>query len=317
MITVGKRCAVRLFFSALISFLFIFPAPDFALPTEMVKDNSCVNCHRTLDEERLKLPVALWAGSVHAEVGNTCDTCHGGDPKVATVEAMSKDAGYLGAPEEDETVAFCGKCHQELAGRFLTSQHGSLEALTCINCHGTHTIKRISTEIINRDRCTECHEFDEPQKLLTTLRSLHENFTVTKNRLKDIKSLPTLRIDAELDKTRKKLRQVRMITHTFDIPLIQEEADSIEKRLKKTALEIDRLYDMEKQRKLLGFIAVPIFILLDGTKERYTARPPRILAAQRARRSGRGVTSLERCSPIGGAGRGPGASVCLPRSHRD
>ena len=262
MITVDKECAERLFFSALISVLLIFPAPGLAESAKTETENSCINCHRTLDDDRLKLPVALWSGSVHAEVGNTCNTCHGGDPADATVDSMSKEAGFLAVPKEDETVAFCGKCHQELAGRFLTSQHGTLEVITCLYCHGTHAIKRISVDIINRDRCMECHEYDKPEKLLTILRSLHENFTVVKNRLKIITGLPTLRIDSELDRTRKKLRQVRMIAHTFDIPLIQEEAGSIEKRLQKTALEIDRLYGMEKQRKLLGFIAVPIFILL-------------------------------------------------------
>lgn len=254
--------AERLFFSALISFIFIFPAPGFALSTEAAKENSCINCHQTLDDERLKNPVSLWSGSVHAEVGNSCDTCHGGNPEVATVDAMSKDAGFLAVPKEDETVAFCGKCHQELAGRYMDSLHGMLEMLTCINCHGTHAIKRISVDIINRDRCMECHDYEEPEKLLNILRSLHENFNSSKNRLKKITSLPTLRIDLELDKTRKKLRQVRMISHTFDIPLIQDEADSIEKRLKKTSLEIDRLHAMEETRKLLGLVAVPIFILL-------------------------------------------------------
>ena len=262
MIKIEREYAERLFFVALISFLLIFPATGFALSTNAVKENSCVNCHRTLDDERLKNPVSLWSGSVHAEVGNTCDTCHGGNPEVATVDAMSKDAGFLAVPKEDETVDFCGKCHQELADRYLTSLHGMLEMLTCINCHGTHTIKRISVDIINRDRCMECHDYDEPEQLLNILSSLHENFNRLKNRIKKITSLPTLRIDSELDKTRKKLRQVRMISHTFDIPLIQDEAGSTEKRLKKTSLEIDRLYALEEKRRLMGLVTVPIFILL-------------------------------------------------------
>lgn len=224
--------------------------------------NSCINCHQTLADKRLSEPAALWASSVHAEVGNTCDGCHGGNPEDTSEKAMSTDNSFYAAPKEDEIVQFCGKCHRELADNFMTSQHGMTGTQTCIGCHGSHTIRRISIDIINEKTCTECHSYEQPEKLKAILQSLHGKFQASKIKVKLITGLPTDALDKDLDKIWNQLRQVRMISHTFDLPRIQADAEKVEHSIKQTDAEIERLVDIVESRTTWGYAAIGIFLLL-------------------------------------------------------
>lgn len=231
--------------------------------------NSCVNCHQTQTDPRLSQPVALWSASVHAEVGNTCDGCHGGNPGETTTKAMSKENNFYGAPKEGDIVQFCGKCHRELADNFMTSQHGMTGVLNCVSCHGSHTIRRISVEIINEKTCAECHDYEQPKKLKALLEDLHGHFQTSKDKIKQITGFPTGSLSKELDKTFSQLRQVRMIAHTFDIQKVQASAEKADGAIKQTDTEIDRLLDLAKSRKIWGYGAIIVFSLLALTTYLY------------------------------------------------
>lgn len=224
--------------------------------------NSCINCHQSLPDARLSEPTKLWANSVHAEVGNTCDGCHGGNPEDTTTAAMSKENNFYSAPKEDEIAQFCGKCHKELADNFMTSAHGLTGTQNCIGCHGSHTIRRISIDIINEKTCTQCHDYTQPEKLKTILQTLHGKFQNSKSKVKQITGFPTDSLNKELDKVWTQLRQVRMISHTFEIEKIQASAEKVETSLKQTDTEIDRLLDLTVSRKHWGYIAVTVFAIL-------------------------------------------------------
>lgn len=221
--------------------------------------NSCYDCHRNLADERLSHPVTLWSKSVHAEVGNTCDGCHGGDPNDTTLNSMSKENRFYAAPKEEEIGRFCEKCHQELAGNFLTSPHGMAGAPTCIDCHGSHTIHRISIDIINPERCTQCHDYEPGEKLKNLLESLHVRFNDARDRISLIKGFPTDPLQDDLEKVWKKLRQVRMISHTFDLSLIEKEVETASASLMPITDEIRRLNELGRDRMLWGLVSVLVF----------------------------------------------------------
>lgn len=222
--------------------------------------NSCINCHQSLPDKRLSQPVQLWSESVHAEVGNTCDGCHGGDPKEMSQKAMSKENHFYAAPREGETASFCGKCHQEISQDFINSPHGMSGEPTCKDCHGSHTIHRISIEIINPEKCSVCHDYESPEKLKEILQSLHNPFHEAENKLKLIHGFPTNPLEKDLKKIWKSLRQVRMISHTFDIPLIQAKAEDVKAEITQTALEIDRLIELTNNRRKWGLLIVLVFM---------------------------------------------------------
>lgn len=153
---------------------------------------ACVTCHSDadlFDEEGLRI-AQNFAADVHAEVGFSCQDCHGGNPDPSLSDDMdaSMDSGfadhpYVGAPEPAEIPAFCGHCHSDPSymrrfnpaarvdqeTEYWTSQHGQAlrqgdtNVATCIDCHGVHGIQRIGdprsrvypTNVA--ETCASCH----------------------------------------------------------------------------------------------------------------------------------------------------------------
>ena len=142
-----------------------------ALPAAAAKTTSCIACHGDADMfDGAELAIVTdFAGDVHAEVGLSCQDCHGGnpDPGVSDDFEAAMDAGhpgnpYRGAPAKAEQPRFCGSCHSDpkymrrfapdarvdQEAEYATSQHGlSLAAgdtavAACVDCHGNHGIRR-------------------------------------------------------------------------------------------------------------------------------------------------------------------------------
>jgi hypothetical protein len=224
--------------------------------------NSCITCHKDLPDERLSGPVKLWSGSVHAKVGNTCDGCHGGDPNDPTEKSMSDGKQFYLGPREEEVTGFCGKCHQELSEYFKQSAHWATGTQNCIQCHGTHTVQRISLEIINTEKCGTCHEYESADKLKAILLGLHDRFGVSREKIEQIQGLPTQPLQDELGKVWNQLRQVRMVSHTFDMTRIKKKAEEVQALMVTMETEIARLEGIEQERKLLGWGLIALFAAL-------------------------------------------------------
>ncbi len=224
--------------------------------------NSCIACHSDLGVERLSRPVTLWASSVHAEVGNTCDGCHGGNPKDPTEEAMSAANHFSRGPKKAEVTAFCGKCHQELSKYFKDSAHSVTGTQNCVQCHGAHAIQRISIEIIAPEKCGTCHDYAPADKLKTVLLGLHDRFGSSKEKIRKIYGLPTQPLVDQLGNVWNQLRQVRMVSHTFDITRVKKKAEEVQAVMATMESEIVRLEEIEQERKLLGWGLIALFIVL-------------------------------------------------------
>ena len=172
--------------------LFLAVAPAAALRAEGLEDTSCTACHgdpEMFDAEALAI-AQDFAEDVHAETGISCHDCHGGNPDSALREDMdaAMDVGhaanpYQGIPKRTQIPTFCGRCHSDPAfmkrfqpdarvdqeKEYWTSQHG--EALragdsrvaTCVDCHGTHGIRRASNPDSSvyptrvAETCRGCH----------------------------------------------------------------------------------------------------------------------------------------------------------------
>ncbi|HET9250729.1 MAG TPA: cytochrome c3 family protein [Candidatus Eisenbacteria bacterium] len=153
--------------------------------------STCVTCHRDSDESYLKHPATQWGKDVHAAVGLGCHDCHGGDPTPKNIEdeveageaAMDPAKGFRPPPDRLQVADFCARCHSsaEYMKRFnpkmrvdqlveyRTSEHGRKNAAgdpvpaTCIDCHGSHGIRRVAspeskTHATNVPKlCAECH----------------------------------------------------------------------------------------------------------------------------------------------------------------
>lgn len=127
-----------------------------------IKQVRCLNCH---DGEK----IGMYTQSVHsrAKGGAQCKDCHGihdiiSLQEMRTVENRKKEAEA------------CGKCHVDIVKRYLESDHGKAliagvkGAPFCIDCHGEHTIKAVTSKEsqVSREHeaevCLKCH-LDNPE----------------------------------------------------------------------------------------------------------------------------------------------------------
>jgi hypothetical protein len=123
--------------------------------------NSCLECHSKLDPP-LGVARADFAGSIHAQKGLTCTSCHGGNASSNDMDqAMGKSAGFKGHIERVQIPALCAKCHSDAAymrgynpsvrtdqfSQYQTSVHGKLlskkdtRVAVCSDCHSAHQIR--------------------------------------------------------------------------------------------------------------------------------------------------------------------------------
>jgi hypothetical protein len=164
-----------------------------ALVGARAAQTSCLQCHGNLEWIQNKAWVQMvqeFTNDVHFAAGLSCQDCHGGNPDRKLAEdpfaAMDKayqPNPYRGKPARTDIPEFCGRCHSdpEFMKRFKpeervdqlkeywTSQHGKLlkagdtNVATCVDCHGTHTI-RSPSDALSRvyptavaETCSSCH----------------------------------------------------------------------------------------------------------------------------------------------------------------
>ncbi|MBZ5527329.1 MAG: cytochrome c3 family protein [Acidobacteriia bacterium] len=153
-----------------------------AVPALAQSTSTCLDCHATLDPP-LQVTEQQFAADIHAQKGLTCASCHGGDPKLADMDAMSKKAGFRGKIEKKQIPELCGKCHSDGAymrqynpslrtdqlAQYKTSVHGKLLAkgdlkvAVCTDCHGLHGLRpasdtRSQVHPLNVAKtCSRCH----------------------------------------------------------------------------------------------------------------------------------------------------------------
>lgn len=151
--------------------------------TSAQTNNSCINCHSTLDGT-LGEPAKLFEHDIHRARGLSCNDCHGGNPNRPDKEgAKDRMWGYVAKPTAQQIPAFCGKCHSDAAfmkkfnpslrvdqvQEYFTSVHGNRlrggdqNVATCVSCHGVHGIRPpndplSSVYAVNvAETCSKCH----------------------------------------------------------------------------------------------------------------------------------------------------------------
>ncbi len=154
-----------------------------AAPVRAAAD-SCLSCHATLKDERLRKPAELATSDIHHAQGITCAGCHGGDPAAADGSAaMDPRKGFVGVFAPRAIPEMCGSCHSNAAymlryapniptdqlSQYRTSKHGlalakgATDVAVCSSCHGAHGVRPPSdarspvypTRVV--ETCARCH----------------------------------------------------------------------------------------------------------------------------------------------------------------
>ena len=149
-----------------------------------VQQDTCLRCHRIIDEERYSRPVQEFQEDIHAAKGFGCVSCHGGNSTLLGPAAKNREWGYIGIPTRQEIPELCARCHSDpqfmkrynpalrvdQLAEYRTSVHGQRlfelgdpRVATCTDCHMAHSIRPPdapeSTVHPMRvaDTCGECH----------------------------------------------------------------------------------------------------------------------------------------------------------------
>jgi len=140
---------------------YVYPSEDPAASTHRLNSPElCGACHaealaeyrRSLHGAALKRP---WQGEAA-----TCSDCH----------SAHRVAGKGAVTAHRVVTEGCGNCHAAATDSYMTSTHGQLawhgngEAARCVDCHGSHAIRKVSdsgspvNEANRIETCRQCHD---------------------------------------------------------------------------------------------------------------------------------------------------------------
>ncbi len=219
----------------------------------------CMQCHDSdmMKPSLRKIPEE-WKQSWHNRNGVACHDCHGGDPTDAGL-AMSRERGFVGAPHYQDVPAFCGKCHIGILKNYTESGHGkALKASgsgpNCVTCHGSHGIQKANIDIINDQRCAQCHTYERArimkQALFATERKIRDlDISLKKLSSQGIyteeENKALFRIEAEF----------RTLFHTVDISLVKKKTDGFGLQLDGLQNNVNALFaELQSRRNFSGLI---------------------------------------------------------------
>jgi nitrate/TMAO reductase-like tetraheme cytochrome c subunit len=217
--------------------------------SEIKEESACLECHTSdvMDPELQQIP-RDWKASWHYKNDVSCHDCHGGDSEDATM-AMSHQRGFIGKPSHTEVPQFCGKCHIGILKNYVESGHGKALRTTgkgpdCVTCHGSHNIQKVNIDIINAQRCSQCHSYERAKIIKQALFLTDKKIEKIENELEILKTKGVYPEQEEksLFDTQAKFRA---LFHTIDVSIIRDRTyyftkklDDIESNLQTTFQEL-------------------------------------------------------------------------------
>ncbi len=227
----------------------------------VIEESSCIECHTSdIMKPAYRIIPEGWMASWHYKNDISCHDCHGGDPKDPSM-AMSHVRGFVGRPKYKDVPEFCGKCHIGILKNYLESGHGkALKAAgngpNCVTCHGSHNIQKASIDIINEQRCTQCHSYERA-------RIMKQALFATEKKIGDItKSLSSLKSEGVYVADEEKSlfsteADFRTLFHTVDVSLVKDSTDEFTKRLESIDKNIQSTFaELKFRRNFSAFLTL-------------------------------------------------------------
>jgi len=242
----------------LLSCIFVFACATIGAAAQSAEP-VCIQCHDSdmMKAELRKIP-GQWRQSWHYQNGVACNDCHGGDPADAAM-AMSPLRGFAGKPAYEGVPEFCGKCHVGILKSYRESGHGkALKASgsgpNCVTCHGSHTIQKANIDIINEERCTQCHSYDRARIMKQALFATEKNIRDIDTSLKHLSSQGIYTEDAEKELFRIEA-EFRTLFHTVDVSLVKQKTDGFQQQLDILRKKVNALVaELQGRRDFSGFL---------------------------------------------------------------
>lgn len=241
-----------------------FPEPEATGPAP--EESVCLDCHASdMVPEKFREIPRQWEGSWHYRNNVSCSDCHGGDPKDVQF-AMSPERGFVGVPAYRDVPAFCGKCHAGIRENYGKSGHGIAlrergSGPNCVTCHGAHEVQKANIDIINSDRCTQCHSYERAETIKGAIASTEKVIGRIEHSLKDLKNrgVYTGEEEKELFRTR---AEFHTLFHTVDVDFVKDRTDEFTKKLSVIETWIEQMFEELGFRKDFAVVMVVMFLAL-------------------------------------------------------
>ncbi len=227
--------------------------------------SACIQCHTSdsMDPEMQQI-VEDWRESWHAKNNISCHSCHGGDPEDASM-AMSHQRGFKGAPQQKDIPEFCGTCHIAILNNYLKSGHGkqflaSGTGPSCVTCHGSHNIQRASMDIINEQRCSQCHTYERAKEMKQALFLVESKLYSIDVNLKRLKVLG-IETDSQEKAFFRTHAEFRALFHSIDVDAVRAKSSDYNRKLAVIESEINESF---KQLAFRRNFSAYLFLLFVG-----------------------------------------------------
>ncbi len=224
--------------------------------------SSCISCHRGMTGDLAK-PVELWQESIHKQNGISCNNCHGGNPKVQDMDAMNQEAGFVGAPKEEDVPRFCGKCHVAVMENYMKSPHWQTKKEkrpVCTTCHTAHHQQRATLELINEKDCSRCHTYERAKKIKFVMEGTEGNLVQLDGRIEKLREegFNTQSLQDSLFANRNEFHR---FTHVLSVDLIIDGTGTIAGDIKKIEKSVQGDEATIKHRKIGGAILIAFLFI--------------------------------------------------------
>lgn len=236
--------------------------------------SSCIECHVSgkMRAEIRDIP-DQWRRSWHFQNNVGCSSCHGGDPDDVSM-AMSHKRGFVGSPKRQDLPEFCGRCHIGILDNYLASGHGKVfeatgEGPNCIDCHGSHNIKKANIDIINEYLCTKCHGFDRARLMRQALFAVENQIDRIETKLNNLKGIGVVRGDIERAFFSTQA-EFRTLFHTIDVDLIRQRTNEFSGRMTGIEDQVQEVYTMLDFRRNYAAFLFLLFLGLTVTVYKYS-----------------------------------------------
>lgn len=234
------------------------PGAPLTLGAGQPSADSCIECHGNptfrVTNPKLFDYYQRWQQSVHCQEGLSCADCHGGNPKAAEKEQAHRS--NLKPSEPASLVNFqniattCAECHADIYDGFRQSKHfkqivakdQDAQGPNCVTCHGSVNASVVNIHTVEKT-CAACHNSQsqnhpelpaQATELLYRLLSAQRFYRYVSTRGNPIETKPFLEMADH------QLQLLAVKWHTFDLPAIRKDTESILALLRAKRHEIGR-----------------------------------------------------------------------------
>lgn len=133
------------------------------------KPDNCVVCHEKTGDET----ISLFTHSTHSRRGISCKDCHGGN-STAVEKSAAHGQDFIGKMTSNQILERCGSCHNAPLTLFQSGRHypegKKLARVDCVQCHGAHTVGKLSGGSALSYVCAGCHGLEYLPELPSDLQ---------------------------------------------------------------------------------------------------------------------------------------------------